>query len=282
MPGRPGGYGGGVPSTSLVALLDARPTRPFWARDWLQTVLDTRLPRRDTTPERLLGWSTGSVFGAESLVQSRPILRGPADPIEDILRTPSNVTVAVFSSGPDDDAASPRDVVRTARFRRWVSVGHHRRLDEGERRALVSALPPFLARDAAPKPDGELLLLRFLAALHQQGAFGPAIPQPAEIRDALTTLREVTDDLALDLLLTDGHTLGVIHGSGSMLMFEPETKRPSRPFRVTPDSGTGATVSLVTWMQGEPASSPVGPLGERLRPGIFTLASTRPTQPERS
>lgn len=221
------------------------------------------------------------MFGIESLVQSRPILTsgpGQPHPIEDLLRTPSNCTVAVYSSGVDH-GARPRDVVRTARFRRWVLVAAHRPLDEQARADLIASLPPFLARDATPQPDVDLLLLRFLAALHERGAFRPTLAPAEDIQAAMRHLHDeiVQDDL--NMMLSDGATLGVVHTSGCMVMIEPEAPRPARTFRVTPVSEPGPTVSMLTWNNDIP-DEPF-PRSERIQPGIFTISCMRPTHIQR-
>jgi len=216
-------------------------------------------------------------MGNESLVQSRPILRGrDVDPLDDLLRTPSSCTLGIFSSGND---SAPRDVVRTARFRRWVAVEAETELTEPQRNALRAELPDFLARDPMAGSDGELLLMRFLAGLHRRGSFGKAYADPAEIRASLADLRaqvRPSGDRPFNFLVSDGRTLGVIHDGGALLAFEPPSRSRSE-FHVDPSRPRGATASLFVWHAGSPPEQPAGG-AERVAPGVISVSVGAPTQ----
>lgn len=234
---------------------------------------------------RLLGWSIGAVMGAESLVQSRPILRGrEVDPLDDLLRTPSSCTVAIFSSGQDQDP-TPRDVVRTARFRRWVAVEAETDLDEQQRSSLRAVLPDFLARDPSVRTDGEILLLRFLAGLHRRGAFGKNLADPADVRSTLKELRDEVlsyRDRPFNFMVGDGRTLGVVHEGGTLFSFEPPpvSSRPAAEFRVDPARGRGGRSGFYLWQPGPPPETPASG-AERIAPGVLTVSAGTPTQLQR-
>lgn len=234
-------------------------------------------------PRRLLGWSIGAVVDNETLVQSRPILRGAVDPIDDLVRTPTPCTVGVFSSSDGDDFV-PRDVVRIARFRRWVAVDNHAALGSARREALLRDLPDFLARDAVGKTDGELLLLGFVAGLHRRGAFGKALPPAEATRAALADLREAFgpgETEPLNLFITDGRNLGIIHETGTLLTFEPSLTAPAgREFRVAPTSAPSARASMFIWRAGPPSEEPEAG-AERLGPGIYSVSAGAPARPIR-
>lgn len=222
-------------------------------------------------------------MGAESLVQSRPIVRGrDVEPLDDLVRTPSSCSVAIFSSGNDTDS-TPRDVVRTARFRRWVSVEAETHLGEQQRSALRAELPDFLARDPSIRTDGEILLLRFLAGLHRRGAFGKNLADPSEIR---ATLRELRDDVVagterpFNFFVSDGRTLGIVHEGGSLLAFEPpvtSSARSGSEFRIDPARGRGARSGFFLWQSGPPPETPAAG-AERIAPGVLSVSAGTPTQ----
>jgi len=271
-----------VPSLTLAALVDSRPSSPFWGRSWLTNIFERHLcgykPNRPDDP-RLLGWSVGAVMGLESLVQSRPILRGrDVEPLDDLLRTPSSCSVAIFSSGLESDAI-PRDVVRTARFRRWVAVEAETGLDEHQRNALRSDLPDFLARDPSARTDGEILLLRFLAGLHRRGAFGKALPDPSDIRSSLRELRDEVvgrTERPFNFFISDGRTLGIVHEGGTLMAFEPPPDRPTE-FRVDPMRTRAARSGFYLWQSGPPPEVPAAG-AERIAPGVLSVSAGTPTQ----
>lgn len=265
---------------TLAALLDARPVRPFWGRDWVADVLGRNLPgfRRSET-HRLTGWTVGAVVGGETLVQSRPIVReGDVDLVDDLLRTQTACTVAAFASVTANERQAPRDTVRTARYRRWIAVQSDSRLGEERRRVLCADLPPFLARDAPRRTDAELVLYRFLASLVEQGEFGTALASPAAIRTALAHLETCLPDDPQNIFLTDGRTLGILHRGGTLLAFEPpEEIRPHRRrVGMTPDAPPSPVpATLFMWLSGAPPDQPVAG-AERISGGVFSVSTVRP------
>jgi len=225
---------------------------------------------------RLFGWSIGTVSGMETLVQARPMVQGlDADPIDDLLRTPTACTVAIFSSGHKADSA-PRDVVRTARFPRWVAVETGTPLDEPLRQRLRSGLPDFLGRDAQGKTNSEMLLLGFMAALYRRGGFGTALAPPQIIREALRELRsQITGaHRTCNLFVSDGRTLGVLHEDGVLLAFQPPASATTREFQVTPGRARGARATVLIWTREREAAPGTG--GERVGPGVFSISSPAP------
>lgn len=277
-------YAANVPATHLVALLDARPNRPFWGRPWVESVLEDHLPALGATQPgaegarpRTFGWSVGAVSGGETLVQSRPIVRGAdVDPVDDLLRANAACIVAAFATGIDH-RATPRDVVRIARYRRYMAATAGPPLSESLRRELEGALPEFLARTNGSKTDGELMLMRVLASLHEEGAFGKALAPADSLRRGLSTLgRILPEGEAMAMFVSDGRSLAVLHRAGTLLSFEPpEALRPKAGFRVDGTAAPSVPASMVLWTSGSGPSLPyVG--AERIADGVLSVEASRP------
>jgi hypothetical protein len=279
-----------VPATHLVALLDARPNRPFWGRPWVESVLEDHLPALASHAAagvegqgeavRTFGWSVGAVAGGETLVQSRPIVRGAdVDPVDDLLRANAACIVAAFSTGTRERTA-PRDVVRIARYRRFMAATAGPPLSDTLRRELQAALPDFLARTNGSKSDGELMLMRLLASLHEQGMFGKALAPADALRRGLSALGRMLPQgegaEPMAIFVSDGRTLGVLHRAGTLLSFEPpEALRPAARFRVDGSAAPSVPASLVLWMAG--SGPPVPYVGaERIADGVLSVESSRP------
>jgi hypothetical protein len=276
-------YAADVPMITLAALLVARPNGPFWGRPWVEDVLAKTLRGYDEplgSPRRLLGWSIGGVVGPETFVQSRPVLRSKGqNPIDDLLRTPAGCTVAVFASGDQgDDEATPRDVVRIARFRRWVSVHRGEALSEKTRRALYAHLPDFLSRDPQSRTDAELLLRSALANLHEAGGFGKAYADADAMRRAVRRLgQDLGDEAPTNMFLADGRTLVILNRNGALLAFEPPQEMwPTRSFRLDGQAMEGAPASLLVWTDAEAPPQPIEG-AERLAPGILSVQAPAPS-----
>ncbi|MEM9462705.1 MAG: hypothetical protein AAGF11_51670 [Myxococcota bacterium] len=300
----------------LLALLDAHPDGPAWARPWLARMLAAHLPGyRSIEPVRaragdqsgdqsgdqpgdqsdetvggdsdltLRGWSVGAAWGNETLVQSRPIVRGRAvDPLDDLLRTPASCVLAAFSvhSATRDGLVAP-PAVKLSRARRWLGVRVGGRLDPERTTALRDALPGFLSRHQVDRSDGELVFLSFLAELHRLGGLRKTYSPPDVIRQALT---QTADRLELvpphNMMVSDGRTFAMLHQGGELLSFEPPPDpTQSTRFRVTggPDDGRRTNLLLHS-----PAASTVAPQhgGERVAQGAFSLDVRRPRGIERS
>lgn len=277
-----------VRSTHLVALLDARTDRPFWGRAWLAELMAARMPAfTDLRPnvtegrEALLGWSVVSVLGSQTLVQSRPILRSAnADPLTDFLRAEAALTIGAYATGPRDEA-TPRDVVRTARFRRFVAAATGVDLGEDGRREMLAALPPFLSRDTVGKTDAELMLLRVIADLHANGDYTTALPEPAALRRAIGCLEDaVTTDEPFAVFVGNARSCAVFHRGGTLLAFEPpEAMRP--PTRRFSNRGQeGSPAAALVW-----TAAPMGPTpdggAERIAAGIVSAETVAPAAIER-
>jgi hypothetical protein len=269
-----------VDSLTLAALLDARPNRPFWGRGWLEQVLARHLPGYDDRGDAsLCGWSVGAVVGNETLVQSRPVLRDrDTDPLDDLLRSSAACIVAAFASRDAASLVADPAVVRVARYRRWMGVRDGEELSADQRVAVRAELPDFLARGAG-QSDTELVFLRFLAALHELGALGKAYASREAIRAALRATTERFAAGRLNLFVSDGRTLGIVHRGGTLLAFEPpEDQRPSRSWRVGDDAS--APAQLFLWKAGPPPEAP--DLGaERIAEGVLAVAAARPSLLER-
>lgn len=267
-----------MPSISLAALLDARPSAPFWGRAWVDELFARQLAA-DDEHVRLLGWSVGTVIGPESLVQSRPMIRGPdVEPVTDLLRTPAPCTIAVLVRGTDDETAQTRELIGVGRYRRWVSVQAAAPFSIELRRELRDALPDFLARDSRRHSDPQLVLLSLLAEVHASGHLGQSLAPPDAIRQAVGALRKRLAGIEIELFVTDGRTLGVLHGDGTLLAFEPPPDvRPARRMRVADDGTETVPASLLFWSGEPPPAEPVAG-AERIAPGVISVQGVRPNQ----
>jgi hypothetical protein len=271
-----------VAASYLLALLDARPTGAPVPAPWLAKVLDERLHARvarvadTTTTHRLRGWSVGAVVGNETFVQARPIVRDAlTEPVEDVLRTPAPCILASFHVGTDDERfAESHPSVRLARFRRWIGTRAEAELDADTRRRLRAEIPDFLARSQTINNDSELVFLRFLAALHASGALGAPFATPEEVRRALRTTEALLGDSHINVMVSDGRTLGVIHRGGTLYSVAPPlpTGRAVKP----EDEARAAARHNLLWYDpdGPPELPP--PAAERLAEGIFTIECLRP------
>jgi hypothetical protein len=275
-----------VASSYLLALLDARPTGAPIPAAWLASVLETRLHARvavvadGAATHRLRGWSVASVVGNETFVQARPIVRDPKnEPVEDLLRNTAPCTIASFHVGVDDERfAETHPSVRIARYRRWIGARAEVELDGELRRQMRSEIPDFLARSQTVNNDGELVFLRFLAALQATGALGTPFATPEEVRRALQTTAALVGDAPMNLFVSDGRTLGVIHRGGTLYSLAPPL--PSGKLRPEDEARAAARHNLL-WFDpdGPPELPPEG--AERLAEGIFTLETQRPRAPVR-
>ncbi len=253
---------------ALAALLRSQPAGPFWAREWLDSVLSRHWSGYRGPGPR--GWSLGSVLGNETLVQSRPTVRGANGRfLDDMLRTSAPCTISGFGWS-ENDSHLPIPSLALSRFRRFIGAidpGPH----EVDQDQLAADLPAFLLRARTDRSDRELVFLTYLKLLHARGALGSTYPEPEQIRAALSELRDVVGP-ELDVLLYDGRTLGVVHGRGTLLAFEP----PPEPGRRR--SPTGDNIPRNGLLIRVPKASSPEPVdgAERIAHGIFTIAPTRP------
>ncbi len=269
--------------SNLLALLDARPSGPPWPAQWLADVLDQHLHGRIAQLAgdkgfHIRGWSVGATVGNETFVQARPMVRDrDLDPVEDVLRNPAHCTIAAFTVASDDDAPAPPSKPALARFRRWIGVRAEDQLDPDTRRRLRSEIPDFLARGESLDGDGELVFFRFLAALHVAGALGGAYATPELIRRALRTTEALLGEGTLNMMISDGRTLGVIHRGGTLLAIEPPRSPGSRGMidETKPSRGN------LLWFDARPASDTPALGAERVAEGIFTIECARPRLPTR-
>ena len=246
-------------------------------------MLDDHLPplsaaQAEIGSVRTFGWSVGAVSGGETLVQSRPIVRGAdVDPVDDLLRANAACIVAAFATGADQ-RTTPRDPVRIARFRRFMGATAGPTLTEPLRRELESALPEFLARHNGSKSDSELLLMRVLASLHEQGVFGKALAPADALRRGLVDLARILPDEGepMAMFVSDGRTLAVMHRAGTLLSFEPpEALRPTARFRMDGSVAPSVPASMLVWMPGSGPSVPSAG-AERIADGVLSVEASRP------
>ena len=236
---------------------------------------------RDDDAGWVRAWSVGGVQNGETLVQSRPVVReSRADFVADFIRATSQTTLAAFHAGHDESAPLPR--LGVARFQRWIGVRAEGDLGVDDdaaiatRRRLLAALPDFLTRSLVQQSDRELSVYGFFAALHAQGDLGKPYVTPAQLRQALAAL----DDLLgrpqrVNVVVTDGRTVGVLHRGGRLLLVEPPAPtRGVRAIAATPPR----TAALLVYdpEAGEPAAG-----ARRLAEGIFTVHVRQPALVER-
>ncbi|MCH9687319.1 MAG: hypothetical protein K0V04_38145 [Deltaproteobacteria bacterium] len=270
----------------LLALLDAHPEGPGWARSWLTDTLRASLPGygEDDREHTLRGWSVGAAWGNETLVQSRPLVRtNDIDPIDDLLRTPASCVVAAFSvqsTGAGALVAPP--AVKLSRFRRWLGVRVGQVLPQDLASHLRSSLPGFLSRHQVDRGDGELVFLTFLAQLHAAGGLRKTYSEPALIREALSaTARAAEIDPPHNLVVSDGRTFAMLHQAGSLVSFEPPPVDDAAPrFGVTPTGVPNRPTNLLLHTEHPPSDAPQHG-GERVAEGVFTIDVRSPRSIER-
>lgn len=267
-----------VENVALLALVQANPEGHAIDPAWLRGVLVETWPdyRPPTEDDRgiVRSWSVGGVQGTETLVQSRPVVRDPrADFVADCLRATSPTTLAAYHSRGRDADHLPSPRLNVARYQRWIGV---RSEDLGDASTpaedLRSRLPDFLARSLGQAGDRELSVFGFLAALHHSGDLHKPFAAPSQVRRALAVL---DDQLGrpdrINLLVTDGRTLGVLHRGGRLVLVDaPPPTRQRRAFAHAPRSH--ATLFLHA-----PEPGPRLPETFRLVPdGIYSINARQP------
>lgn len=265
----------------LLALLDAHPDGPAWARPWIADTLQAVLPGyAEGTDFTLRGWSVGAAWGNETLVQSRPIVRDRSvDPLDDLLRTPASCVLAAFCvqpTHPSSLVAPP--VAKLSRFRRWLGVRVGTPLPAEQAAALRSELPGFLSRHQVDRGDGELVFLTFLAELHAAGGLRKTYSEPEIIREALGRSAErLGIDAPHNLMVSDGRTFAMLHDGGALLSFEPPVGQEGSPrrFRVTGESDDQRRTNLLLHADQAPSAAPQHG-GERVAPGVLSIDVRRP------
>ncbi len=159
-------------------------------------------------------WTVGSVTGAETLVQTRPVVRSDlASFTKDFLRTSSTTALGMITrrSGPLD---KPGEV---ARFHRWVGVARGGALAPASDAAradfearFAPQLPDFLQRARSSSSASEWALLLVIGELHARERLSSVPARPEEIRGAVARTLEKLERAnggETDLLISDGATV---------------------------------------------------------------------------
>lgn len=261
---------------SLAALVHALP-EGLPDANWLTAALRQHWSAYSAAGAR--AWSVGGVQDNETLVQSRPVVRDPkADFLADLLRVPTQTTLAAFAALPagHGEGDRPMPAIAMTRFQRWVGVRAEAQVTDAARAAVLAGLPDFLLRSSGGKPsDRELAVFGFLAALHADGGLGKAYATPAQIRQALTLLDErLGHPDPINLLVCDGRTVGVLHRGGRFLVLEPPA--PVRPRAIAQPAARAAAAVLLF----DPAPS-ADPGATVVQPGVFTTSVRQPGVLER-
>ena len=230
-------------------------------------------------PGGVRAWSVGGVQDNETLVQSRPVVRDPkADFLADLLRVPTQTTLAAYAASPPGhgDPDRPMPAIAMTRFQRWVGVRAEADLEPDTRAALTAQLPDFLLRSSGGQPsDRALAVFGFLANLHADGGLGKAYAPPEQIRRALTALDERLGRPArINLLVCDGRTVGVLHRGGRFVTVEAPS--PARPRAIAQPQARAVGCALL--FDPQPAPDPGATV---LDPGVFTTSVRQPGQLER-
>lgn len=275
----------GTVTAALLALLDAHPEGAAWARPWLVQTLRASLPGYEDQAKDLTlrGWTVGAAWGAETLVQSRPIVRHrDIDPVDDLLRTPASCVLAAFgvhSASRDGVVAPPTPAL--SRFRRWLGVRVGEPIPAARATELRRALPGFLERHQVDRSDGELAFLSFLAQLHELGGLRKTYSPPALIREALAAVVERVElEPAHNFMISDGRTFAMAHAGGTLLSFEPPPDSSPTRFHVTGQAGDSRRTHLLLYTphaRDEAAQNG----GERVAEGVFSIDTRTPRAIER-
>ncbi|MGB1016226.1 MAG: hypothetical protein ACPG4T_18970, partial [Nannocystaceae bacterium] len=218
-------------SVALATLVDSAksgpPVDPGWLLETLQSYWCDFQPAGSRPRTR--AWSVGGVHGLETLVQSRPVVRDQrANLIEDFLRVPSQCTLASFAVGRGQQPV-PRLAI--SRFERWIGIQAEGLPPESVelRTQLRGKLPGFLARSLRQGGDRELIMLSFLACLHDICGVGRTYAAPADIRQAMRDLDErLGHPPRFHMVVADGRTTAIFHRGGSLLQLVPERQKSSR------------------------------------------------------
>ncbi len=262
-------------SVALAALVHAHP-EGFSEASWLAQVLPEHwgpyVPPGPSPTDRVRAWVVGGVQDNETLVQSRPVVRDPrADFLTDLLRAPTQTTLAAYASAADGE---PTPSLGMVRFQRWIGVRAEVGLPARDAEALRAGLPDFLIR-SGPVGDRELVVLGFLAALHAGGELGKAYATPAAIRKALAALDErLGRPERFNLMVSDGRTVGVLHRGGRLVSLTPPP--PPRPARAISQPHLRPSTSLLLF---DPR--PAEPAGDLVAEGVFTVHVRQPVVHDR-
>ncbi len=271
-----------VPTLTLAAMLEARPDRPFWGHNWVESVFETHLAGYSASgnhlANRLDGWCVGGCMGAETLVQSRPVARPTDNAVRDLLRSGARCSLGVFHASKTADPPCAH-TPQTARFQRWMAAVASPPLTEGRRSAVLGGLPQFLARDAIRAPDVQLHLLSVLAKLFAATGFQNAFAQPDAVAKALHEyVAQDPDEAPHALLMSDGRTLAILVREGCLLSsLPPPDARPATGLLSDPPGFIPA--SLWLWTPHAPSDPPRD--AERLGSGLYTVDAADPGTPRR-
>ncbi|MCA9688193.1 MAG: hypothetical protein KC636_01195 [Myxococcales bacterium] len=285
---------------ALAALIDTSPDGPRTDAAWLERVLRerwrepwpayARVTDDDDPPAR--AWSVGGVHGLETLVQARPVVRGrDTSFVTDLLRVPTQCTLAAFAIAPGPGASAPR--VDIARFQRWIGVRsegslrtsaeHSKRL----RQSIEGSLPGFLTRSLKSRSDRELSFFAFLSLLHEEGGLGVAYATVDQLRRALVRLDALLEHPAMiHLMVGDGRHVGVLHRGVRLLQFFPPVAPPTRKPITGPHSMAGRGPVATLLLQVEPeveaprSDGPQAPedVAHELEAGVHTIAVRAPLE----
>lgn len=263
-------------AATLLALVDATPSGPGWARGWVEETLTPLVPKLRPAAGGcgLHGWSVGTVIGDEPLAQSRPVARAEDDPLDDLLRVPGRCIVAALDTRTaDPTAVSARRVGGVHRFRRYLSLRAQPELPPELAQQLSAALPEYLARGRRHRPDAELVLLTFVAQLHAVGGLGRRYDSAEQMQDALARLdARMTGLDGHHFMVTDGRTLGVLARGGTLLAFDAPADAPGPAIGLTPQPGPPARLLLA--LPDDDVGSDVA--AERIADGCLTIEAPAP------
>ncbi len=267
-------------AVALAALVDSSKAEPRVDRQWLLSALEThwRDFQAEVSSGKTRAWSVGGVHGLETLVQSRPVVRDRhADLIDDLVRVPSQCTLASFAVG-----AGQRPVPRLeiSRFERWIGIqseGLGGRVPGTLRDELRRQLPGFLTRSLRQGTDRELVLFSFLACLHELTGIGRTYASAADIRRAL---QMVDDRLGnpdnFHMVVADGRTTGLIHRGGTMVKLPVQRAKPPRRAITGPHPAvTKHPSALLLIHEPQPTDQPLDD-SMLLPEGVFSVSTEAP------
>jgi hypothetical protein len=274
---------------SLAALTHTHKDGPQVAGDWLEEAFTAHLggytpASPSDRPAATRSWAVGGVLGTETLVQSRPVVRDPATRFtDDFLRAPSQCILAGFVAA-QGKARPPRFGV--TRFQRWIALAGNtgmEHLGEDDHRALRDrlrgALPPFIQRSLVDGSDRELIGMAAIARLHAATSLGKTYAAPELFREALNAVDASLEEAQVDLLVSDGRTLGVLHRGGRALALRPPAvagRRPLADGRTLEDAREAALLVLISPPDAAPAETDGE--AEAIADGVFTVGARHPVR----
>lgn len=177
-----------------------------------------------TTADEPVGWGIGFYHGSELLLRRRPIDDRDLIPLANLVAVETDVLIGHV--GRPNVGELRTENTQPFRYRQWLFAQLGELHDfETLREPLRDSQPDFLKRSRRGDSDAELLFYWLLSVLHETDHLHPAVVSNEALRAGLRRASLQLDRLstqhsaapsALDLLLTNGEHLALLHRSGTL------------------------------------------------------------------